>query len=88
MLQWEHDVAQGQVLTVQRPPSGYEALVFNYGDSYCLMYQKAKWQELAYEAGYYDHSHFIKDFQFFNRDSPTAYLQQHKELIHYLEKES
>lgn len=54
--------------------------------SYCLMYQKANWQDLAYEAGYYDHSHFIKDFQFFNRQNPTAYLLQHKELIQFLEK--
>lgn len=54
--------------------------------SYCLMYKKANWQDLAYDAGYYDHSHFIKDFQFFNRNSPTAYLQQHKELFQYLDR--
>jgi AraC-like DNA-binding protein len=54
--------------------------------SYCLMYQKANWQELAFDAGYYDHSHFIKDFQFFNRENPTAYLEQHKELVKYLER--
>lgn len=53
--------------------------------SYCLMYQKASWQDIAYDAGYYDHSHFIKDYNFFNRQNPTAYLQHHHELVKYLE---
>ncbi len=53
--------------------------------SYRLMYQKASWQQLAYESGYFDHSHFIKDFLFFNRKNPSAYLLNHKELIKHLE---
>ena len=53
--------------------------------SYHLMYQKDNWQELIYKGGYFDQSHFIKDFQFFNRQNPTDYLLQHKELIQYLE---
>ena len=52
--------------------------------SYLLMYRKADWQELVYEGGYSDQSHFIKDFQYFNRQKPTEYLQQHQELIKYL----
>jgi len=54
--------------------------------SYLLMYQKADWQDVAYHAGYYDHSHFIKDFKLFNHKNPTTYLQQHKELVKYLER--
>ena len=54
--------------------------------SYHLMYQKDNWQELIYKGGYFDQSHFIKDFQFFNRQNPTDYLLQHKELIQYLER--
>jgi AraC-like DNA-binding protein len=53
--------------------------------SYRLMYQKASWQQIAYESGYFDHSHFIKDFQFFNHKNPGAYLLSHKELIKHLE---
>jgi AraC-like DNA-binding protein len=52
--------------------------------SYRLLYQKTSWQDIAYDAGYYDHSHFIKDFQFFNRQNPSAYLQHHQELVKYL----
>ncbi len=54
--------------------------------SYHLLYQKDDWQELIYKGGYFDQSHFIKDFQFFNRQNPTNYLLQHKELIQYLER--
>lgn len=54
--------------------------------SYRLIYRKDNWKDLAYDAGYYDHSHFIKDFQFFNRQNPSAYLQQHQELIKYVEQ--
>jgi AraC-like DNA-binding protein len=56
--------------------------------SYHLMYQKDDWQELIYKGGYFDQSHFIKDFQFFNRQNPTDYLLQHKELIQFLDKET
>lgn len=52
--------------------------------SYLLMYQKANWQELVFQGGYTDQSHFIKDFQYFNRQKPSAYLQHHRELIKYL----
>lgn len=52
--------------------------------SYLLMYRKANWQELVYEGGYTDQSHFIKDFQFFNRQSPNEYLRNHKELVKFL----
>lgn len=52
--------------------------------SYLLIYRKVDWQELVYEGGYSDQSHFIKDFQYFNRQKPSKYLQQHQELIKYL----
>ena len=35
------------------------------------------WTDLTYEAGYYDQSHFIKDFKEFARLTPTLV---HKEL--------
>ncbi|MEX2565564.1 MAG: AraC family transcriptional regulator [Cyclobacteriaceae bacterium] len=54
--------------------------------SYRLMYHKDDWHELIYRGGYCDQSHLIKDFQFFNRENPSAYLLQHNELIRYLEK--
>lgn len=54
--------------------------------SYLLMYHKVVWQELVYEGGYYDQSHFIKDFQFFNGRNPEDYLINNKELIRYLDK--
>lgn len=52
--------------------------------SYLMMYRKVNWQELVYEGGYTDQSHFIKDFQYFNRQKPSEYLQHHQELIKFL----
>ncbi len=31
---WEHDITGNQPLIIQSPPSGYEAIVFNYGFPY------------------------------------------------------
>ena len=39
--------------------------------------QKISWADLTYEAGYYDQTHFIKDFKEFARLTPTLL---HKEL--------
>ncbi len=43
------------------------------------------WDQLLYRVGFYDQSHFIKDFKEFSGVSPNQYLHTNKELAHQLE---
>lgn len=42
------------------------------------------WSNLAYDCGYYDQAHFIKDFKRFSGLSPAAYLGERGEDLNYL----
>lgn len=42
------------------------------------------WQDLIYQSGYYDQSHFIKEFTAFTGKSPSLYLKNNVELLNYL----
>ena len=42
------------------------------------------WHELIYQAGYYDQSHFIKEFTAFTGKSPSFYLKNNIELGNFL----
>ncbi|GAA4467547.1 AraC family transcriptional regulator [Nibrella saemangeumensis] len=45
------------------------------------------WHEIIYKAGYYDQSHFIKDFTGFTGKSPSLYVKSNIELANYLRDE-
>ena len=42
------------------------------------------WQDLIYQCGYYDQSHFIKEFTEFTGKNPSLYVRNNVELINYL----
>ncbi|OYU66992.1 MAG: AraC family transcriptional regulator [Cytophagaceae bacterium BCCC1] len=44
------------------------------------------WHDLIYQMGYYDQSHFIKEFTTFTGKSPTSYLKNNQELGNYITK--
>ncbi|GAB3998479.1 hypothetical protein GCM10028807_46290 [Spirosoma daeguense] len=44
----------------------------------------ADWQDLIYRSGYYDQSHFIRDFTHFTGKRPTLYIKDNFELTNYL----
>jgi AraC-like DNA-binding protein len=46
--------------------------------------QKINWASLAYECGYYDQAHFIKEFQAFSGINPSSYLAERGDYINYL----
>lgn len=46
--------------------------------------QRIEWTQLAYECGYYDQSHFIREFQAFSGINPSSYLVQKGEYMNYL----
>lgn len=44
--------------------------------------KKADWMDVLHNCGYYDQSHFIKDFRFFSGESPTRQLLENNTLDH------
>ena len=47
-------------------------------------WQVADWHELIYGCGYYDQSHFIREFTAFTGKRPTLYVKNNQELTQYL----
>ncbi len=43
------------------------------------------WQDLVYRCGYYDQSHFIKEFTEFTGKAPSLYVKNNIELTNYLQ---
>ena len=46
--------------------------------------QPVKWANLAYECGYFDQAHFIKEFQQFSGINPGSYFDVRGESINYI----
>lgn len=42
--------------------------------------------DILFEGGYYDQSHFIKDFKYFSGRTPKAYVKTNAELANYVDK--
>lgn len=47
-------------------------------------WQITDWHDLIYQSGYYDQSHFIKEFTAFTGKTPSLYLKNNVELLNYL----
>lgn len=47
-------------------------------------WQVADWHDLIYRCGYYDQSHFIRDFTQFTGKRPTLYVKDNLELTRHL----
>lgn len=45
---------------------------------------RVEWATVAYECGYYDQAHFIKEFQNFSGINPSSYLTQRGEYLNFL----
>ena len=46
--------------------------------------KKIDWSMLAYECGYFDQAHFIKEFQSFSGINPAAYLEKRGPYLNYI----
>ena len=46
--------------------------------------KKIDWSMLAYECGYFDQAHFIKEFQAFSGINPAAYLEKRGPYLNYI----
>jgi AraC-like DNA-binding protein len=64
-------------------PKRYMRIIrFNY--IFELMKNKGhNWQDLVFKAGYYDQSHFIKNFQEFTGEDPTQYGFNEKNMANF-----
>ncbi|RYU93317.1 DUF6597 domain-containing transcriptional factor [Emticicia agri] len=49
-------------------------------------WQISDWHDLIFQMGYYDQSHFIKEFTAFTGKSPSFYLKNNVELSNYLQR--
>lgn len=58
---------------------------FSYICSLLIQQQVIDWHEIVWLGGYYDQSHFIKDFLSFMKENPTAYYENPIELLNFLE---
>ncbi|NND06061.1 MAG: AraC family transcriptional regulator [Saprospiraceae bacterium] len=65
----------------------YYARLRRYGYACSLIAGKreADWDTVLFPGGYYDQSHFIKDFKEFSGLSPQRYLLKNQELSHKIE---
>ncbi len=48
--------------------------------------QRPDWAQVVYEAGYYDQSHFIRNFKAFTGEDPSEYIFAEKTLANFFMK--
>lgn len=68
------------------PPKFY-CRIIRFSRIFSLMEQHdASWVEIALESGYYDQSHFIRNFKAFTGEDPSAYLFEEETLANFFMK--
>jgi AraC-like DNA-binding protein len=48
-----------------------------------LLQRKRKYLDVALEHGYYDQSHFLKEFKNYVSEYPTSFLQEQNFMSHF-----
>lgn len=59
------------------------ARVVRFSYIFELIKEKKSWSDLAYEAAFYDQSHFIRNFKAFTGENPTGYKFDEKSLANF-----
>lgn len=49
----------------------------------CLLEKRRNYLQMALDHGYYDQAHFIKEFQHFTGESPSAFFQEKNFMSHF-----
>lgn len=64
-------------------PKYYARIIrFNYIFQ-LLKEKKSSWSEIVYQSGYYDQSHFIRNFKAFTGEDPSAYFFEKKNMANF-----
>jgi len=65
------------------PPKFYARVIrFNYIFS-LIQQQQLTWTDLAFESGYYDSAHFVKNFKAFTGEDPSSYVFEDENLANF-----
>lgn len=59
---------------------------FSHICSLLIRQEVIDWHEMVYLGGYFDQSHFIKDFLAFMKENPTTYYQSPQELARLIDR--
>ena len=83
-------VTQKHLITLFRKYVGLSPKMFSRINKFQKVIQlieqqkKIDWSMLAYECGYFDQAHFIKEFQAFSGVNPVSYLDKRGPYLNYL----
>jgi len=80
----KHLITQFEKVVGLRPKSFSRVAKFNKVLSIIEQQKQVEWTSIAYECGYYDQAHFIKEFHTFSGLNPSAYLTRRGDYLGYI----
>ncbi len=80
----KHLISQFGKVVGLRPKSFARVCKFQKVLSLIEERNQIEWLDIAYECGYYDQAHFIKEFHSFSGLNPSAYLTQRGEYLNFV----
>lgn len=80
----KHLISQFEKVVGLRPKSFARISKFQKVLTLIEQQNKIEWSAIAYDCGYYDQAHFIKEFHTFSGLNPSAYLTQRGEYMNYI----
>ncbi|HKO61771.1 MAG TPA: DUF6597 domain-containing transcriptional factor [Pyrinomonadaceae bacterium] len=80
----KHLITQFEKVVGLRPKTFARVCKFQKVVNLIETQREIEWSGLAYDCGYYDQAHFIKEFQNFSGLNPTAYVAQRGEFVNFI----
>ncbi len=80
----KHLITQFEKVVGLRPKTFARVAKFSKVLNVIEQQQRVEWTSIAYECGYYDQAHFIKEFHTFSGLNPSAYLTQRGDYVGYI----
>ncbi|HSB27919.1 MAG TPA: helix-turn-helix domain-containing protein [Pyrinomonadaceae bacterium] len=80
----KHLISQFEKVVGLRPKSFARVSKFNKVLQVIEQQKQVEWASIAYECGYYDQAHFIKEFHTFSGLNPSSYLTRRGEYLGYI----
>ena len=80
----KHLITQFEKVVGLRPKSFARVAKFTKVLNVIEQQKQVEWTSIAYECGYYDQAHFIKEFHTFSGLNPSAYLTRRGDYLGYI----